>query len=79
MRNRGGFPRMPLSSVENLTEEIDKLGYRLTRFVRACNQLYRFSVSGRQPSWIAELLDRGKPANSSLCNENERWPWRSRK
>lgn len=45
-----------------LTEEIDKLGYRLTRFVRACNQLYRFSVSGRQPSWIAELLDRGKPA-----------------
>ncbi|HEU4679264.1 MAG TPA: hypothetical protein VFS35_07070 [Terrimicrobiaceae bacterium] len=45
-----------------LTEEIDKLGYRLTRFVRACNQLYRFSVSGRQPGWIAELLDRGKPA-----------------
>ena len=32
------------------------------RFVRACNQLYRFSVSGRQPEWIAELLDRGKPA-----------------
>lgn len=43
-------------------EEIDKLGYRLMRFVRACNQLYRFSVSGRQPEWIAELLDRGKPA-----------------
>ena len=43
-------------------EEIDKLGYRLTRFLRACNQLYRFSVSGRQPGWIAELLDRGKPA-----------------
>jgi hypothetical protein len=42
-------------------EELDKLGYRLLRFVRACNQLYRFSVSGRQPSWIAELLDRGKP------------------
>lgn len=43
-------------------EEIDKLGYRLVRFVRACNQLYRFSVSGRQPGWIAELLDRGKPS-----------------
>jgi hypothetical protein len=42
-------------------EEIDKLGYRLLRFVRACNQLYRFSVSGRQPGWIAEVLDRGKP------------------
>ena len=42
-------------------EELEKLGYRLLRFVRACNQLYRFSVSGRQPTWIAELLDRGKP------------------
>ncbi len=46
---------------EKLAEEIDKLGYRLTLFVRACNQLYRFSVSGRQPAWIADLLDRGKP------------------
>jgi hypothetical protein len=43
------------------SEEIDKLGYRLTRLVRACNQLYRFSISGRQPEWIADLLDRGKP------------------
>ena len=43
------------------SEEIDKLGYRLTRFVRACNQLYRFSISGRQPAWIADLLDLGKP------------------
>lgn len=48
---------------EKFAEEIDKLGYRLMRFVRACNQLYRFSVEGRQPPWIAELLDRGKPAD----------------
>lgn len=47
---------------DKLAEEIEKLGYRLTLFVRACNQLYRFSVSGRQPAWVAELLDRGKPA-----------------
>jgi hypothetical protein len=46
---------------KKFAEEIGKLGYRLLRFVRACNQLYRFSVGGRQPSWIAELLDRGKP------------------
>lgn len=46
---------------DRLAGEIEKLGYRLTLFVRACNQLYRFSVSGRQPSWVAELLDRGKP------------------
>ncbi len=46
---------------EALAEEVEKLGYRLTLFVRACNQLYRFSVAGRQPKWVAEMLDRGKP------------------
>lgn len=46
---------------EALAEEVDKLGYRLMLFVRACNQLYRFSVAGRQPKWVAEMLDRGKP------------------
>ncbi len=51
----------PFPLGEELAEEIDKLGYRLTLFVRACNQLYRFSVAGRQPGWVAELLDRGKP------------------
>ena len=45
----------------SFNEEIDKLGYRLSRFVRACNQLYRFSIAGRQPAWVADLLDRGKP------------------
>lgn len=44
-----------------LAEEVEKLGYRLMLFVRACNQLYRFSVAGRQPKWVAEMLDRGKP------------------
>lgn len=42
--------------------ELDQLGYRLWQFVKACNQLYRLSVEGRQPEWIATLLDRGKPA-----------------
>lgn len=44
-----------------LAAELEKLGYRLLLFVRACNQLYRLSAEGRQPSWIAELLDAGKP------------------
>ena len=43
-------------------DELDRLGYRLVRFQRACNQLYQLSVRGKQPEWIAELLDRGKPA-----------------
>jgi hypothetical protein len=42
--------------------ELDQLGYRLWQFTKACNQLYRLSVEGRQPEWIAELLDWGKPA-----------------
>jgi hypothetical protein len=41
--------------------ELDQLGFRLWQFVKACNQLYRLSADGRQPAWIAELLDRGKP------------------
>jgi hypothetical protein len=41
--------------------ELDQLGYRLWQFVKACNQLYRLSYDGRQPAWIADLLDRGKP------------------
>lgn len=48
---------------EEFAEELDKLGYRLMLFVRACNQLYRLSVAGKQPAWVAELLDRGKPAD----------------
>jgi hypothetical protein len=41
--------------------ELDQLGYRLHQFVRACNLLYRLSAEGRQPAWIADVLDRGKP------------------
>lgn len=40
---------------------LEKLGFRLRKFVEACNLLYRLSASGKQPAWIAELLDRGKP------------------
>jgi hypothetical protein len=44
-----------------MDEELEKLGFRLRKFVEACNLLYRLSVSGKRPVWIAELLDRGKP------------------
>ena len=43
--------------------ELDKLGYRLHLFNRACNLLYHQSISGKQPAWVAEYLDRGKPAD----------------
>jgi len=44
-----------------LVAELEKLGHRLTLFLQACSQLYRLSADGRQPGWIAELLDAGKP------------------
>jgi hypothetical protein len=40
---------------------LEKLGHRLLVFQRACNLLYRLSVKGKQPEWIAEILDAGKP------------------
>ncbi len=41
--------------------ELEKLGHRLNLFQRASNQLYNLSAQGRQPAWIADYLDRGKP------------------
>lgn len=38
------------------------LGRILLQFNRAANLLYRHSVEGKQPRWIAEWLDQGKPA-----------------
>jgi hypothetical protein len=52
----------PFRLPDGLTDELEKLGYRLTLFLRACDQLYRQSVKGRQPAWVADLLDAGKPA-----------------
>jgi hypothetical protein len=45
-----------------LVDDLERLGYRLWLFVRACNLLYQQSVKGKQPAWIADYLDRGKPA-----------------
>lgn len=43
------------------TEELEKLGHRLYLFYKAVNLLYRQSNQGRQPSWVAEYTDAGKP------------------
>ena len=51
----------PFTLAPGAEEELEKLGFRLRKFVEACNLLYRLSVSGKRPAWIAELLDRGKP------------------
>ena len=52
----------PFPLGEQLAKEIDSLGRVLLQFYRAVNLLYRRSVEGKQPAWVAEMLDRGKPA-----------------
>ncbi len=49
----------PLSNA--FVDELEKLGYRLHLFQRACNLLYQLSVKGKQPGWVAKYLDAGKP------------------
>ena len=51
----------PFSIDAAFAEELEKLGYRLQLFNRACNLLYQQSATGKQPAWIADYLDRGKP------------------
>ena len=48
---------------ENQAEEIKSLGRVLLQFYRATNLLYRKSVEGKLPTWVANWLDRGKPAD----------------
>lgn len=65
------FPLRP-----ELVEQLNWLGRVSLQFYRAVNQLYRQSLEGRQPRWVAELLDQGKPpelieAQRSAAFKNE--------
>lgn len=44
-----------------LADELAGLGRVLLQFYHAANRLYRASVEGRQPEWVARWLDLGKP------------------
>lgn len=50
------FPLPP-----DLVIELESLGRVLLQFQRAVNLLYRQSITGKQPPWIARWLDQGKP------------------
>jgi hypothetical protein len=51
----------PFSLGPQLARELETLGRVLLQFNRAVNLLYRKSVEGKQPEWISNLLDQGKP------------------
>ena len=44
-------------------KELDTLGRVLLQFYKAADLLYRQSVNGKQPTWVCEWLDQGKPAS----------------
>ena len=52
----------PVPLGTELAKEIESLGRVLLQFYRAVNLLYRKSVEGKQPEWVARWLDLGKPA-----------------
>ena len=51
----------PFKLGPKLASELESLGRVLLQFYRAVNLLYRKSFEGRQPSWVAQWLDIGKP------------------
>ncbi len=53
----------PFPLAPSLAAELESLGRVLLQFYRAVNLLYRRSVEGKQPDWVARWLDLGKPAN----------------
>jgi hypothetical protein len=51
----------PFPLGEELAAELDGLGRLLLQFNRSVNLLYRQSLAGKQPAWVAGWLDQGKP------------------
>lgn len=52
----------PFALPKRLWRELEKLGYRLWKFLRAADLLYVRSVKGSAPAYVARWLDAGKPA-----------------
>jgi hypothetical protein len=57
---------------QELAGKLEALGPQLAAFYRACNTLYRHSLQGKQPKWIAEYLDAGKPQRLLEISRSDR-------
>ena len=58
--------RMPVEAFpleEKFSRDLKQLGRVLHQFYRAADLLYRHSVAGKQPAWVTEWLEHGKPAS----------------
>jgi hypothetical protein len=56
-----------------LVRQLEELGPQLLAFYRACNTLYRHSFVGKQPRWVAQYLDAGKPERLLELSRSERF------
>jgi len=63
----------PFALESRLHQKIVELGPRLHAFNKACNLLYRQSHEGKQPRWIREYLDAGKPEEFLALARNPRF------
>jgi hypothetical protein len=55
-----------------LAGKLEALGGQLLAFYRACNTLYRHSLAGKQPKWVADYLDAGKPERLLEISRSDR-------
>ena len=58
---------------KELAAKLEALGPQLLAFYRACNVMYRHSVAGKLPHWIAEYLDAGKPKELVELSRRDRF------
>jgi hypothetical protein len=63
----------PVQISRELYEKFVELGTDLLAFYRACNLLYRFSLKGTLPAWIAQYLDAGKPEKLIEASRSQRF------
>ena len=63
----------PFPLTAQLVEELTALGPQLLAFYRACNVMYRHSVQGKLPRWVADDLDAGKPKELIELSRSDRF------
>ena len=53
----------PFPLTSKFVKELEFLGRVFLKFYQATNYLYRQSIAGHEPEWVAGWLDQGKPAS----------------
>jgi hypothetical protein len=57
---RAGGSQYPFALAPETLRQLRRFGKQLRTFQKGCNDLYALSLDGRQPEWIARLIDQGQ-------------------